>query len=335
MNSKTDAKSEEASEPRIRGFKFVVGGRPFCVWDWNLTEKNLQFVNSLDPDYFSYLAATLGPDLETDHKLRAGAAIRSAYGLGLETLFAVLFASLQAPGCLAGWLHKYKMGDLRDLVSRARAGRPFLSYARLSEFTLDHITNQLLSPMVLEDKEKELAIKAGFAQAFRRFAFDFLDQQRSDEYNDLKHGFRVGPGGFSISFGTEHEYGVSPPADEMHSLGGSVWGSRSFSPQSLEGKRANQFWLRSQLLNWIPQNHLDGLQLISLCLANILASLRIFLDPEKRTAFRWPSDPSLFEAPWARSAGVTSTNFDHPVPTDAVRDLSDEEIRAAYRRPES
>ena len=295
--------------------------------------KNLRFVDSLNPEYFGYLADTLAPDLDSDHKLLAGSAIRAAYGLGLETMFSVLFAALQAPGCIAGWLHKYKPEALRDLARRASAGVPYLNYPLLTGHSFDDIAKMMHSPLNLEDKEKQAALTKGFALSLRRLASDFVDEKRIAEYNDLKHGLRVSSGGFFLSVGTEHEYGVPPPAEEMKGMGGSVWGTRSFSVESLGGKRQKHFWLREQHLNWLPVNHLHGLHIIAWNLQNVLAWLQIYLGREG-AKFTYPADPTAYEAPWALSSGVNSFNVDHPVPLEAIRDISDEEILAAYQRPE-
>jgi hypothetical protein len=37
--------------------KFAVDEKPFCVWEWDLRERNLEFINNLDPAYFSYLCS--------------------------------------------------------------------------------------------------------------------------------------------------------------------------------------------------------------------------------------------------------------------------------------
>ena len=151
MIETTDQRSDD--QPRVRGYKFVVGATPFCVWDWDVPGKNLRFVDSLNPEYFGYLADTLAPDLDSDHKLLAGSAIRAAYGLGLETMFSVLFAALQAPGCIAGWLHKYKPEALRDLARRASAGVPYLNYPLLTGHSFDDIAKMMHSPLNLRQGE--------------------------------------------------------------------------------------------------------------------------------------------------------------------------------------
>ena len=98
---------------------FAVGDEPHCVWDWDLPEKNAQFLRGLDPWYFDYVARTNAPNLEADHpaeRRRAAIAIRMAYHHGLESFIALLFAVLQAPGCVGGWTQVYRPAVLRKLV---------------------------------------------------------------------------------------------------------------------------------------------------------------------------------------------------------------------------
>ncbi len=85
--------------------KFVVDELPFCVWEWDLRDRNLEFINDFDPAYFKYLANVHRQSFETEeHKQHAGLSLRTSYVHGLETFFAILFATIQAPDCVIGWL---------------------------------------------------------------------------------------------------------------------------------------------------------------------------------------------------------------------------------------
>src|SRR5690349_21028069 len=83
---------------------FVVNEKPFCVWEWDLPQRNLDFIGSLDAEYFEYVAKISARELEGEDCQRAAVTIRAAYSHGLETLFALLFAALQAPACMVGWI---------------------------------------------------------------------------------------------------------------------------------------------------------------------------------------------------------------------------------------
>jgi hypothetical protein len=63
----------------------------------------------VDPTYFDYVGRVNAEVLGTDEEQHAAMAIRTAYHHGLETLFALMFAAIQAPtawsgGCsVTGW----------------------------------------------------------------------------------------------------------------------------------------------------------------------------------------------------------------------------------------
>jgi hypothetical protein len=97
-------------EPELQSRIFMVGDRPHEVWDWDLDKRNLEYLESLDPDYFLYVARTNYPNLEAEEskdRQRAATAIRVAYHHGLESLFSLVFAALQARHCVVGWMQVY------------------------------------------------------------------------------------------------------------------------------------------------------------------------------------------------------------------------------------
>lgn len=85
---------------------FVVDETPYCLWECNLARLNLTFLESIDPYYFQHVVETFAPMLEGEAKHYAAVALRSGYSHGLETLFALLCAFVQAPQCPAGWIIK-------------------------------------------------------------------------------------------------------------------------------------------------------------------------------------------------------------------------------------
>ncbi|MGH3144953.1 MAG: hypothetical protein ACRDTR_04035, partial [Rubrobacter sp.] len=104
---------------------FAVNEKARCYWDTDLQGKNAEFIRGIDPRYFRYLATTHGQNLDGSPEERAHAAmaVRSAYHHGVETLLALLFAGLQAPDCVVGWMQEYAMGDLRELADSV-GGQP-------------------------------------------------------------------------------------------------------------------------------------------------------------------------------------------------------------------
>src|ERR1041385_6978782 len=87
-----------------KGRFFAVGKKPFVVWAYDAI--NDDFLRGIDTKYFQYLADTHSANLTGEHRLTAAIALRTAYHHGLETLFMLIFATLQAPHCVVGWILK-------------------------------------------------------------------------------------------------------------------------------------------------------------------------------------------------------------------------------------
>jgi hypothetical protein len=53
-------------ERRIYYSKFAVGEKPYCVWEWNLPERNLEYLGRVDPTYFDYVGRVNAKKLGTN-----------------------------------------------------------------------------------------------------------------------------------------------------------------------------------------------------------------------------------------------------------------------------
>ena len=112
--------------------RFAVGETPYCVWEWDLVERNLEFIEGLKPEFFAYLAEVHNKELTGEQRQLAALALRALYSQGLETLFALLMAAVQAPDCIVGWLPKYTLTQLRDLVKKISTAQPIFSKLSLN-----------------------------------------------------------------------------------------------------------------------------------------------------------------------------------------------------------
>src|SRR5712692_10780492 len=115
--------------------KFAIDEDPFCVWDKNLHQHNVHFLDSIDPDFFEHVVKTHTETLDTKER-HAAQALRLFHGHSLETLLAFLFATIQAPDCVFGWLRKYEPSHLRNLIAKVNAGKPILSKLNLRKHQL-------------------------------------------------------------------------------------------------------------------------------------------------------------------------------------------------------
>jgi hypothetical protein len=215
--------------------KFVVNEWPWCVWEEDLPNRNLELINSLDPTYFKYLANVHRQSFETgEHQQHAALALRTSYAHGLETFFAILFATIQAPDCVIGWLQKYDAKDLRQLIEKVQQGRPIRSKLRSQPHSWQAVAHMVLPPIAFQDtREQEDKIKEQFAASWARFAQDFLEDKSTQEYNSIKHGFRISNGGFSLSIGKADTWGIPAPPERMQALGGSEYGSSFFTAERI------------------------------------------------------------------------------------------------------
>jgi hypothetical protein len=316
---------------------FAVDETPYCVWEEDLRERNLRFVESIDYRYFEYIATTHAANLEGEDQQRAAIALRTGYHHALETFFTLLCAAVQAPGCVVGWIQKCQPGQLRSLVRKIQEGRHHL----LNRLGLTVVNWQVLSETInlfsYEDASRLEESKRLFATLWARFASDFLNEYHIKEYNSIKHGFRARAGGFALAVGLEHEYGVPPPAEEMQMVGSSAFGTSFYAAEPIKGspqvRRDPHFRVRSYALNWRPEVLIPALQLVAISIHNIISRIRIWHGVSAQTVtFIRPEDGSVFDEPWHYSVGVTSMSMDPIILESNIHRLSADELLTELER---
>lgn len=358
-----------AREEPGHGFEarcFAVGADPYCVWDWDLGERNVRYLKSLDPDYFDYVGRANLPHLGSDdpeERRRAATAIRTAYHHGLESFFALLFATLQAPSCVPGWMQVYSPADLRDMAravdpgvrgrgaqsERARALRedmlPYVWLRPRSFLRWEGISRAI--HRLDADEEQAAKTQQLFGRLWHGFARDLVNDAFVSEYNSIKHGLRTGFGGFDMLMGPEAVPGVPPPAEAMLPLGGSEHGSSFFSPRTFVGSvtekdrkarlghgrgRTFHFRIRRQALNWDPEGLCEALALISASIHNV-RSLALGLNGSAPSGLSLAvPEEGAFRGPLGRSPGVDFNGVDAVVFAEDARVFEREEIEGAIRR---
>jgi hypothetical protein len=53
---------------KIEGVAFAIDEVPYCVWDWDVSKQNLNFINSIDPGYFEHIAKIHGELLDGEER---------------------------------------------------------------------------------------------------------------------------------------------------------------------------------------------------------------------------------------------------------------------------
>lgn len=314
---------------------FIANTKPYACWDWDLNQKNIEFLEGIDAEYFRYIAEAHAEHLEGENRHRAALALRISYSQALEALMALLCASVQAPNCVIGWMLSYNNSDLKNVVKKISNQKEVYTRLKGRPISWELIAQYIHSNLSFDQLKKEWIIK-GFGKLWRKFANDFLDDKFSMEYNGAKHGLRTRPGGFSLAIGFQDAPNVPVSPDKMQSLGGSKYGTSYFTREKLvENDRIN-FRPRRQSRNWDPYNFINGLGLLSVSINNVISYLRILnkFDP-KNCRFITPNDKDFADAPWMKSVGVINFDFDKVITPEKVKPVTKEEIFSSYMEQEN
>ena len=310
-------------------YAFAVGEEVYCCWEHDLPQKNERFLASIDGGYFNYIALTHLEHIEGEDKQRAAIVIRSAYHLGLETLFSLLGALCQAPAAVPAWIPKCSNMALREIVRTLSLGGSLLTQAGRQSLDLRQLAD-LVHQYCWPDEKPAGATGERFALLWRRFAQDLLDAHHIVEYNSIKHGFRVSSGGFTLRIGQEVEFGVPAPEASMQTVGSSPYGTRFLEVQPVVEDPAakHHFRIRNMALNWRAEAMGQRLQLLAWSIQNVASALRCINGaPPNTVQFHRPEDPAAFEAAWNWNVGVFSSNSDYVIEPSDVEPVSRDVLR--------
>lgn len=317
------------------GHGFFVGDVPYAVWDWDIPQRNLEFVRGIEHEYFDYVATTHSQNLRGEQRHLAALSIRAAYFHGVETLLTLICAAIQAPRCVPAWIQRCSTPQLRKIIEPMSKGWCVLpNPLKINPISWDAIAEKIISLSDVE--QEELAeVRSDFASLWARLASDWLAQISINEYNSIKHGLRVRPGGFSMAVGIEHEYGVEPPPEEMQFMGGSDFGTSFFHAEPVDNAAdtsRTHFRLRRHHTNWNPESLCQALALISMSLGNVKGFLRIQNGDKPADVRVWRAQhKEAYWEPWQRSPGVTSSSMDTIVAEEHIERLSKDELAERIR----
>lgn len=309
---------------------FLVNDEPFCLWGFDLKQRNDEFLRGLDAEYFDYC---LKAHLATEDEQRASVAIRTTLHHALETLFSILGAYIQAHDCPYAWLAKCSTSDLRIFVQRVSSGYPDI-FTKINMPSVDWATiAEAIFHKCFPDTDKQRRTVACFSNLWVRFAQDFLNTNYIDEYNSLKHGFRVRRGGFSLAMGKQPAEGVPAPKNEMHLLGKSDFGTSFFKIEPIGSDKRNRgIRARRTSVNWSIERDILSLQLAYMSLNNVISALRIANGwPASECMFLRPENDEDFHKPWQDTPGVTSVNIDHVIDEENTFPVTKQELLARVR----
>jgi hypothetical protein len=302
----------------IRLSNVLRGYRPYCAWDSDMHERNADFLEGLDPDFFRYEADAHVKNLDNEHKQRAATALRTVYFHSLETLFALLFAIVQAPWCVYAWLLIYRLADLTALVGAVEDGSPIRHKLSITTLTWDSISRALF-PIAATTESEELF--ARLERMWSLLAQDFLDSECRDEYNSIKHGLRSQAGAKRVALSSV-DPNVQPSG--LVPLGASDFGSSFLVLQELDPSRRNVF-VRRHNHNWDPARICGRTHLVS----DLLYNLRAFVlghYGSNQAKFRFAAEQAAWDGPWECPAGLQSSSIDVRIEAADIISFTKEEI---------
>ncbi|MCA9951249.1 MAG: hypothetical protein KDE48_16475 [Anaerolineales bacterium] len=264
------------NEGKVAVHELIVQERSFKIISNEFKILNSTFINKMPVNYFRFIAETNNlQDMSQDDKHNAAIALRMGYFHGLETLFSVLFAALQAPKAVIGWLDLYKNQDIKEIINKIRTGERITTCFPFAPPSWKKSSDLIHFGLHLDDEKLNYEIKELFANTWALFADDFI----AGEYNKIKHGFRIIPGGRNIKLG------------DKEFIGGE-FGTSWFSLTRIN--RTDNYFLGQAVHNWNPDYLTRALKLISLSLQNIKAFLLHVNNIDKPKIYQFPLNPSLF-----------------------------------------
>lgn len=313
---------------------FKVNDEPYCVWEVSLRDRCNEYLNGIDTGYFDYQLSVHG---QAEDEKRASVALKTTLHHAQETLFSMIGAYVQAADCPYAWLAKCSNGELREVVRKISTEDSSL----FCKLPLDSISWTEIAAHIfrcyMPDTDKNAKTIELFSDFWRQLSQEFLEQEYIDEYNSIKHGFRVLPGGFSLSIGAEHVYGVSPPPNEMQTIAHSDFGVTYFRLETLgSGKKNRSIRSRRTSVNWNMSQVIVLIQLISMSICNLTTALKIVNGAQPGScSFVRPEDDDFFDIPWRHAVSVKNFNMDFNITSEHVKCLSKDEINEIICRDRS
>ena len=275
---------------------FVVNDEPYEIVDFDVKNKNRDFIEGIDAEYFSYILK-IHSTSDTDDSNRSYIALRNALHHGMETLFALLGAYLQAHICAYAWIALYKNVELNKLIEKINKNEFVFTRLKINELSWDTLANHIFHCNSSTSNEQKNIAKS-FGALWGKLANEYLDANNKNEYNAFKHGFRAQSGSFSLFCGIQEFEGI--PSNDMKHVGTSEYGSSIFKLELVNSIKGNRLY-KSKVVSsgHSKEKILILLQLVYLSIKNIKLSFKIINGIDiKNEAFIIPKDISIFEQPW-------------------------------------
>lgn len=313
---------------------FCVVERPCCIWapPSTLAELNLLTVDGIHPEFFTVRAANLIGELETKNAPWAAMTLRTDYSHACESVLALLFATLQAPHCVFGWLDLYRNEDLDEMCRRIVSGRTYPHMLIRQPTSWMEVANHVLgnAPETLRHESGSTTTRGelcrGAAAAIEFIAQDFLDPSQRAEYNAFKHGFRIQPTAMSVEV---------HPKEGAAAIPIMVAESGRFGTQLFRSVKIDKvnFGVASSFVAWNPLQMVGRLQLAAFWMQLLKSHLTIELsDGSIRPAWPFMASYENYVSPWSGGPSLKEFNWLAQVPPKNFPLATKDEVLSLYTK---
>lgn len=146
-------------------YLYKINDKPYSCWEDDVRRRNIDFLNSIDWEYFLFQTEFFEQALNTENKHKAALAIRNIYHHAMETFFSILCSTVQAPYCIYSWIFQAKTNDIRNVLNRlnSRDKNLYCAFA-LKEISWRALTNMIF--FVNENVEPKFENQKEIAEQF-------------------------------------------------------------------------------------------------------------------------------------------------------------------------
>lgn len=287
---------------------FYVDDKSYLVTDPEPHERNQEFLRGFDPDFFHYSLRKHTQHIEDADTHYAATSIRATLHHVLETLFTLIGILLQAPDCAYAWIAKCRTCDLLNLVNRIEnKDKDLFTKFKDQEISWEGLALRVLNtcePKAQYNLGSELVVAYG--KLLKRLANEFKDGNQRSEYNAIKHGFRIQPGGFQLRAAVApHETSLETLDDEeMELLVQGRYGLAFFNLSKLsKHKNERGYSIERVFFNWdIPQT-IRVIQLTHALIVNIVSALKVYNKISEKLRYCAFPDLTELDRPWNDGPG--------------------------------
>lgn len=320
-------------------YLYKINDKPYCCWEYDMKKTNVEFLSTIDWEYFLFQTEFFEQALTTENKHKAALAIRNVYHHAMETFFSFLCATIQAPYCAFSWIFQAKTNDIRDVLRRLNSRDNDLHCAfNLKEISWEKFTNMIF--FVNENEEpkienqNELAEK--FAELWETLAKRFLDDYSIKEYNAIKHGLRTSTGGFTLNIGPKGTLNNPERHNEWVSLGHSEFGSSFYVISQIKNDQLKDnpnYQSTRYNLNWDPKLMISVIKFLSISIGNLCNFLKFAngVLPEN-TPYYIPENNDIFDESWGFLQKQSNMNFSVDIKSDQIKPFSTREINSLIKQ---